>query len=76
MTGRHVPEDYEDRSDRDLLVAAVTKLDLLLESNADHEQRLRSLERRVPTLAAAATALGSILGTAGTPLVHLLTGGH
>lgn len=75
MTGRHGPENYEDRSDRDLLVMTVTKLDQLVQASADHEERLRTLERRVPTLAAAATAIGSLLGGTGGSIVHLLTGG-
>jgi hypothetical protein len=76
VTGRHVPEDYSDRSDRDLLVTAVTMLDQLVALGADHEQRLRTLERRVPSLAAIATAAGSLLGGTGGTIIHALTGGH
>jgi hypothetical protein len=76
MTGRHGPEDYSDRSDRDLLVIAVTQLEQLLALGEDHEERLRTLERRVPSLAAIATAAGSLLGGTGGTIIHALTGGH
>lgn len=76
MTGRHGPEDYADRSDRDLLVIAVTQLEQLVDQARDHEERLRTLERRVPSLAAIATAAGSLLGGTGGTIIHALTGGH
>jgi hypothetical protein len=75
-TGPSSASSYEDRSDRDLLVIAVTRLDQLLDTTADHEQRLRSLEKRVPALSAIATAVGSVLGSTGGTLAHLWTGGH
>ena len=50
-----------ERSDHDLLISMDTKLDIALGSLADHEKRIRSIERRIWTLSTAAGLAGSTL---------------
>jgi len=55
----------QDRSDHDLLIEMNTKLDLLVNSDADKETRIRSLERARYTLAGMAALGGGALGVIG-----------
>lgn len=51
-----------DEAIRDLLVEIKTKLDLLLPQHADHETRLRALERTKWLAVGAAAAAGGVAG--------------
>ena len=59
--------------DHDLLVTINTKVDMVLGQSLDHETRLRGLERKIYTLAGAATVGGSLFGgIMGLLLTHVI----
>lgn len=53
-----------ERSDHDLLIEMNAKLDLIVNSNSDHENRLRVVELKVYRWSGVATVTGAILGFA------------
>lgn len=51
-----------EKTDRDLLIEVLTKLDMALTSLTDHEGRIRALERSKWLAVGAAAAAGGIAG--------------
>lgn len=66
MTPTPTPDDF---AQFERLVRIETKLDLANTSSADHESRIRRLERSMWLAAGAAAAAGGVIGQLVAPLI-------